>query len=71
MLMYNRSHSSKHVLNLSGAKIWPVPMTCGDGQCAAVGHDGQPCPSCTASKPVAWWLTWGFMGAVTLPGSTR
>ena len=37
-----------------------------------VAHDERsPEPSCTASKPVAWWLTWGFMGVVTLPGSTR
>ena len=30
---------------LTGAKIWPVPVTCGDRRCVAVGDDGQPCPS--------------------------
>jgi hypothetical protein len=27
--------------------------------------------ACTASKPIAWCLSWGFMRSATPPGSTR
>jgi hypothetical protein len=48
----------------------------GEDSVERIGVLGIPVPdqelqACTASKPVAWRVTWGLTRSATLPGSTR